>query len=200
MTPKASHPDQYDPAEDDDEQEPTPTPTDDNGGDNEAQVRSKEAAKYRLRAKAAEEKVAKLEARLAELEGGSAGKADDDKGSDDSTDLEEENRELRIGNAFLEEAAGRFTDLGAAYKLLDRALISFTGNNEVTGMPNAVSHVAERYPFLVVEGKEVREEKTKPDAGGPSGSPFNGPRKANEGLDMAALAKKFPSLQKRLRG
>lgn len=103
-------------------------------------VRSKEAAKYRVRAKNAETKVAQLEARVAELEG-SAG----------NEELIAENLELRIANAFLEEAAGRFTDLGAAYKLLDQALIDVNGEGEVSGMRDAVSTVATRYPFLTQE-------------------------------------------------
>jgi len=149
-SPKPDPSDQYDPAEEEDEQEPEET-AEAEETDAGAQLRSQEAAKYRVRAKKAEERVAQLEARIAELEA-SAG----------NDELQAENQELRIGNAFLEEAAGKFTDLGAAYKLLDRALIDVSVEGEVTGMRDAVATIANRYPFLVVEeGKPVRPSPTR---------------------------------------
>lgn len=184
--------DQYDPDEGDEDEEPAE--------DEEAirdpakkKLADDEAAK-RVRRKDTEAKLAQALARVAELEG-SAG----------SEELAAENEELRVANAFLELAGGKFTDLGAAFKLIDRALITIADDDgSVMGMENAIRAVATRYAFLLAE--DPATGKTKSDTGktaplltsGPSGSPFNGQKKANAGLDMTALTNRFPSLKNRI--
>jgi len=116
-------------------------------------------------------------------------------GAKDLPDMAKQLTDARVQVAFLRETAGQDVDLDAAFKLLDNSLVVIGDSGEVTGMNEAVHNVISRYPHLV--NKEATSRATQPSLPS-SGSPFNGPNRSNDGLDMATLAKKYPSLARRL--
>jgi hypothetical protein len=116
-------------------------------------------------------------------------------GAKDLPDMAKQLTDARVQVAFLRETAGQDVDLDADFKLLDNSLVAIGDAGEITGMNEAVHNVLSRYPHLV--NKEATSRATQPSLPS-SGSPFNGPNRSNDGLDMATLAKKYPSLARRL--
>jgi len=114
-------------------------------------------------------------------------------GAKDLPDMAKQLTDARVQVAFLRETAGQDVDLDAAFKLLDNSLVAIGDAGEITGMNEAVHNVLSRYPHLVNKA-ETLTQPSPPS----SGSPFNGPKRSSDGLDMQALAKKYPSLRGRI--
>lgn len=109
------------------------------GGDEPSRIKqlSDEAAKYRTRAKAADERADQADSTI---------------------------RDLRIENAFIRHALPLVDDVTAAWKLADHALAKVDDDDNVTGMKELVQSVIRNYPYL--EGQPDTMPMALPGSGG----------------------------------
>jgi hypothetical protein len=147
--------------------------------DPDRQRLSREAARYRNTAKAERERADAAEAKAGTLK---------------STV-----RDLTAQVAFFRDAARTIDDLEAAWKLADRSALTLSDDGEVEGVDEVLASLIERYPYLKAKpAGDVDPGLTeKFPALIPSGRPTNGKRRNDEGVDVKALAKKFPALGRR---
>lgn len=89
----------------------------------------------------------------------------------------------------------------AAWKLADDDLASVEakddGSVDTDRVTAIVDHVLDRYPYLAAEEEEREEQPKDAFPLEASGRPTSGKRKAQQGSDLSALAKKFPALRNR---
>ena len=172
------------PADPDDEDD-TEDDTDDTDDakavrDPKLQKLSRESARYRTEAKAERERADAAEARVQTL------------------------LSQRMEDRFFVSAAGKVTDIEAAWKLADKASITMQDDGTIVGTDEAVAAVIERYPALVTGAADDTDDEGDfvPDAFGSgfgtgglphSGRP-NGKKPDNKSTSDAILAKKYPAL------
>jgi hypothetical protein len=137
---------------------------------------SAEAARYRTSARAEKDRADGAEAR--------------------ATSLEELVQGLVAQNAFLRAAGGTITDVDAAWKLADQASLTVNEDGTVDGIEDVLAQVTARYPYLTTKPSDVDPVlANKFPALLPSGRPTNGKRRSDtQGMDLAALAARFPAL------
>lgn len=105
---------------------------------------------------------------------------------------------LRMEIAFTRTAGDTFVDSDAAWKLLDRALISIEDDGSVTGMDEAVADLIERQPFIVrSDDSESTPPERNPFTASRSGRSVGRSRPKPETANRAALVKKYPALRDR---
>ena len=102
---------------------------------------------------------------------------------------------LRQHNAFLTAAAGRLTDLDAAWKLADTTAIVIADDGSATGTDDVIAGLLDRYPYLASDDAALTEP-FQPYPTEPSGRPLNG-RKEQLGArgNRQVLEGKFPALK-----
>jgi hypothetical protein len=151
--------------------------TDADGKPSRIKELSDEAAKYRTRAKAAEEQLAKLTDQTEQVATLTAAVAS-----------------LRVELEFQRFALPLVSDLDAARKLADLADVKPDEDGNVVGMAERITSLLRNYPFL------EKVPDTQPFAApGTGGTPVNGRREGQGATtDRAALAKKYPALKGRV--
>lgn len=156
--------------------------TDDDADNPRIKELSDEAGKWRRKLRQAEK-------RIAELEDGQA------------SDLQDENRTLRLRLAWERATAGKLKDIDAAWKLAEDALKAVEvkdGEVDIERLGEIVAHVIDRYPYLVEADKPANDTPSSPwpDGGADTGKPPK--KKPGQGTDRATLAKKYPALRGRV--
>lgn len=172
--------------------------------DPERQRLSREAAKYRNRAKEERKQREELEHRLKELED----KDNDDELAKTRRDLEEAQEAsskatAELGATLLRAAFaegqlehGRFKDQDYGLFLLGKNEDIEVEDGEVIGMDDWLKDLAERKPELFVSsGDDTGDEDEEDDERSDSGKTSS--RKKKKGLDEQALKDKFPALANR---
>lgn len=148
--------------------------------DKRARKAARDAARYRTAAKAEKERADAAEARVQTL------------------------LSRRMEDRFYVAAAGKVTDIEAAWKLADKNTIVINDDGTVVGADEAVTAVIDRYPALVLGPADDHDESGDfvPDAFSPnyttgglpnSGQPIGKRPDANRTND-ALLMKKYPAL------
>jgi len=111
------------------------------------------------------------------------------------TQLQSENRELRIQNAFLASNTYKWHDPEAALALADLSNVVIGEDGKVTGLKEALEALAKSKPFLLAEEDGGDDKKLPTD---PTGGPKDGKKPKNEGPSNEDLARRFPALAGRL--
>jgi hypothetical protein len=112
---------------------------------------------------------------------------------------EERERTLLSEIAFARAAGDRFADADAAWKLVDRKLITIDDEGEVSGVDEAIEALIESHPFIVSDDDEKPSKKgDNPFRPSSSGSTMTGKRRPIPAAPSeATLAKKYPALRNR---
>ena len=110
--------------------------------------------------------------------------------------LRDELAELRVEKEFYRLAAQRVRDLGTAFKLADRSLLTLTDDSVLEGMEKMVDKVIQNYPFLSDDPEAPASRTTSvPDGPKEGGSASNSRRTTGKRTKTPkALAEKFPAL------
>ena len=100
--------------------------------------------------------------------------------------------------AFIRAAGQQFADLDAAWKLIDRKLITISDDGEVNGANDAIDALIDRHPFIVTTDADEKHAKDdNPFRPTTSGSPMTGKKRPVTSEPSAAtLAKKYPALRR----
>lgn len=109
------------------------------------------------------------------------------------TQLQTENRELRIQNAFLASNTYKWHDPEAALALADLSNVVIGEDGKVTGLKEALEALSKSKPFLLAE--EGDDPKLPTD---PTGGPKDGKKKTNNEPNNDDLVRRFPALAGRL--
>lgn len=143
------------------------------------------------KAKSAAEKALsdKNKAEMSELE---RTKTELDEAKQLATKLASDVDKLRIENAFFQNNKYTWHDPSDAIAALDMSTVSIGEDGKVEGLTAAIADVAKRKPHFV-----KKDDKSDPPPVA-TGDPANGNRKGTkvESADRAALAKRFPALNK----
>jgi hypothetical protein len=174
---------------------------------------SRQAAKYRTQLRESQKQNAELEARLRAIE--NKDRKPEEIASEELTTervkaekLAARNRELTLQNAFLASNVVDWVDPEDALRLVDLEDVEIDDDGTVDrkALRAALRDLARRKPHLVKSkakpsGKADEDDDEDDDAdqgSRRSAAPMNGKRKGSrETTDRAALAKKFPALQRR---
>lgn len=92
--------------------------------------------------------------------------------------------------------ASRLHNPGDAKQFIDASKLEFGDSGLPTNVDELLKGLESTRQYLFKEMSEG--DRSKNEVRGPSGTPFNGQKGKNDGLDMAALAQKFPSLRSRI--
>lgn len=92
--------------------------------------------------------------------------------------------------------ASRLHNPGDAKQFIDTSKLEFGDGGLPTNVDELLKGLESTRQYLFKEASQEDDPKDK--VRGPSGTPFNGQKGKNDGLDMAALANKFPSLRSRI--
>lgn len=180
----------------------------DKGKDSAAKLRSEEAKKYRLRAKKERDRANDLAARLEKLENKDKPETDQLKGERDTlktqnADLSDKLQKMAVRIAVRDEAADfNFNPkkMRSIEKLIDFDEVDVDDDGEVTGLREELERIADENPEWVLDGSDSDKDKDKDKgssgAGRPSGKQTNGKKGGRDGLDKAALERKFPALRR----
>lgn len=109
--------------------------------------------------------------------------------------LENSLRDLCTENALLKAAAGKVSDVDAAWKLADKVGITLNDDGAITGMDDVIATTVERYPYLAPKPTEEVEPilAGKFPALVPSGMQTNKRKSGdNDTLNRAALGSEVP--------
>lgn len=110
-----------------------------------------------------------------------------------------ERDELRLELAFNRAAGDRFVDIDAAFKLVDRSILTLDIDGTPVGAVEAVEALADTNPFLLAADDEPTEKKERNPfaAGRSSGKTMNGKRKPfKTGHTRTELEQKYPALRR----
>lgn len=180
----------------------------DKGKDSAAKLRSEEAKKYRLRAKKERDRANDLAARLEKLENKDKPETDQLKSERDTlktqnADLSDKLQKMAVRIAVRDEAADfNFNPkkMRSIEKLIDFDEVDVDDDGEVTGLREELERIADENPEWVLDSSDSDKDKDKDKdtSGGrrPSGKQTNGKKGGREGLDKAALERKFPALRR----
>ncbi len=102
--------------------------------------------------------------------------------------------ELRRHNAFLVAAAGKVTDLEAAWKLADQSAVTVADDGTVTGFDDVIASTLDRYPYLVPDDEPMLPFQPLPTVS--SGKP-NARRIPVNDPNRRVLESRFPALKHR---
>lgn len=133
---------------------------------------SDEAARYRVRAKEATDRLGEVEAEL---------------------------QAARVELAVRREAATRdkpFADLDVVLPLV-RESVALDDNGQPVEVSDALNYLADRHPYLLAENAAPTTTRTDPARHVPSGTSMNKPKQQAKGLDRKALEAKYPVLRNR---
>lgn len=189
------------------------------GGDNDAQLRSQEAANYRVQLRQREAELKELTPQFEELkkfkeEFDAQNKSEIDKLNDNQSKLQSQldevknsNKQLLQENNFLKSPeSGKFVNANAAMKFLSDYNPQFDDTGKITNMKEILASIEKDHPYLINKdaggSEEIDENKDGKDgensdaSGNASGTPFNG-KKTDAQVDRAALEAKYPALRGR---
>ena len=120
-----------------------------------------------------------------------------------ATEAEERADALLVELAFTRAAGDRFADADAAWKLINKKLITVDDDGEVSGVDEAIDALIESHPFIVTADDDDKPSKKKKDDDNPfqslaSGSQMRGKKRpVTATTSEASLAKKYPALRNR---
>ena len=156
---------------------------------------SDENARYRNRAKKAEDEKNVALARLKEID--DADKSELDKATSRSTELEgtvesqdDTITKLRIDNAFLTSNKHKWQNPAAALRLIDLSEVEIDEDGKVTGLDKALDKLAKSDAYLLASD----DDDDGDDNGTPTGQPPAPRTKGNVSRDK--LVKKYPALRR----
>lgn len=154
--------------------------------------------RQRERTRAADERAARIEAELKQLRDKDLPEADKlrrdfEESQQQVTKLQEVNKNLALKVAFLSDNTYSWHNPERALKLVDLSQVTIEEDGSVTGLKEALKALATSDDYLVK--KEPKEEAPKP----PSTSPGNNGGTGGSAPSKGALAKRFPTMNTRVR-
>lgn len=156
-----------------------------------------EKSRHYKRRKAAEKKIAELEAQISDS---SKGKGKDDDGS--SEDLRQDNqalasivRDMRVENAFLRNNQYNWHNVKTALRLLNAEDVDINDDGSVDGMDEAVEALAKEHPYLLKKGKDDDDDDETPSKGAPVGRTPK-PKNKGQGPSREDLMRKYAGLRR----
>lgn len=192
--------------DDEGEEEATPTPE-----QRRTHKLTQEAARHRIRAKKALARVQALEEENRKLkEEGVTGdqakemKTENERLRQETEALANEVKTLKIGEAIRNGMSDLNLNTKRArsiVKLIDLDDIEVDEDGEVSGVTEALEHIAQEYPEWVIKSQGDDDDEKESTNGRASGQSSRKPgRQKRTGVDQKDLLNKFPALQQGYRG